>query len=97
MNEPWNGSVFPEGCVVGCTERQIPNETDNGLDQWPTGGRMHEPDNGGEATLEPHGVLRHFTLGVTRRQVAEGAHCRLSYFLSENRTENKLEEKTNII
>jgi len=64
VDEARDGSVLPEGGVVGGTERQVADEPDDGLDEGPAGGRVHEPHDGGQAALQAHRVLGHLALGV---------------------------------
>ena len=64
VNEPGNGSILPEGGMVGGAERQVADEADDRLDERPAGWRMHEADNSGQTALQPHSILGHLTLGM---------------------------------
>ena len=78
--------------MVGRAQGQVSDEADDGLDQRPTGGRVHQPDDGGQAALEPHRVLTHLALGMSRGQVPEGAHGRLGDFLPVSGSDDGADE-----
>ena len=88
MDQSGDGSVLSERSVVGGTQSQVSDEANDGLDQRPSAGRMHQPDNNGEeAALDPDSVLSKVTLLVSTGQVSEGAHswhCDLSFPGSNN-------------
>ena len=82
VDQPRDRSVLSQRRVVGRAERQVPDETDDGLDQRPPRRGVHQPDDGREAALEPHGVLGHLALLVAGGEVAQGAHGRLGDLLT---------------
>ena len=68
--------------MVGRAQGQVPDESDDGLHQRPPRGRVHQPNDGGEAALKSDGVLGQVAFRVSRGQVSEGAHRRLGDLLS---------------
>ena len=64
VDEPGNGSILPEGGMVGGAQRQVADEADDRLDERPAGRWVHEADNRGQTALQPHCILGHLTLGM---------------------------------
>ena len=73
MDQPGDGAVLPKRSVVGRAEGQVPDETNDGLDERPPAGRVHQSDDLREAALEPHSVLSQLALLVSGGQMSEGA------------------------
>lgn len=76
------GPVFAQRHMIGRAQRQIPDQPDDGLDQWPARRRLQQFHDHLDAVVEAHRVLGHLGLHVTRGQVAEGADRRLGYLLA---------------
>ena len=62
-------AVLAQRRVIGRTQRQVADETDDGLDEWPLAGRVQQLHERRQAVVMAHRVLRRAGLRVTTRQV----------------------------
>ena len=66
--------MFSQRGVVRWTQRQVTDQTDDGLDQRPPAGRVEKLDEHGQAVVETHGILGHLGLRVATRQMTQGTN-----------------------
>lgn len=71
-----NSAVLPQRRMVGLTQGQISDQSNDRFDQGPAGGRVQEVDNGLNAVVEAHSILRHLGFHVAGCEVAQGADLR---------------------
>lgn len=67
-----NGSAIPSTASLRASSH---------LDDRPVVWLAQQLDDGWDAVVQPHGVLGQFSILVARREVAQGAHGRLSNVL----------------
>ncbi|BES97250.1 Hypothetical protein NTJ_10064 [Nesidiocoris tenuis] len=65
--------MVSEWGVVGLAEGQVPDETDNGFNQWPARWRMKQFHDDLNAVEEAYSVLGDFSLWVAGCEVPESA------------------------
>ena len=69
MNQTRDRTVLAEWSMVGGTQSKVTDKTNDGLDEGPPRGRVHQPHDGRQATLQPHSVLRHLTFRMPGKYV----------------------------
>ena len=74
LNDAWDCAVFAQWGVIGWTECQVADESNNGLDEWPLAWRVQQFHNNRQSIMQPHSILGCLGLSVTARQVTKCAN-----------------------
>ena len=74
LYDAWDCSVLSQRGVVGWTQRQVADQSNDGFDERPPAGRVEQLHKHGQSVVKAHSILGHLCLRVATREMAQGTN-----------------------